>query len=445
MDASQDNVMSQSESFSNSQQQSSSVQPSQPTTSTDKSKDPQAPKRGRRTKKEMAEWRDQQKRIRLQKEQDREMAKLVKEQEKQAKKLKTSKSTRPSQSSELEDTEDRGKAFSFEDYENIMSYLEDEKNYTSIYGDGSKTAVGVKPMTKIQAFEVFATWLNQLNPDLLLNGRRLQQRITRWRKKYVETKRFEENTGAGIEELDGPQNLYDLLEEKCPCYHRLDILLGQKANVTSMYEFDHSMPSQELPQHLPNDEEDDGAVGNDNLEDEHAENHMDSSPEIFYSGWDPTQSTASADELPDSLSLPNSTPTPQSMNFPSLSSLDLAGYRPAQAHSQAPAANLHNSQTRAGSTSGQSRPQATPTPSERGRNSSRGRGRPTPIGKTGSMANAQSAPPQVAPKATLAAAFSNSTDTRFQMVESQMNMERERMNREDARAQRKDDQERTSK
>ncbi|EFP90614.2 hypothetical protein PGT21_003904 [Puccinia graminis f. sp. tritici] len=227
----------------------------------------------------------------------------------------------------------------------------------------------------------------------------------------VETKRFEENTGAGIEELDGPQNLYDLLEEKCPCYHRLDILLGQKANVTSMYEFDHSMPSQELPQHLPNDEEDDGAVGNDDLEDEHAENHMDSSPEIFYSGWDPRQSTASADELPDSLSLPNSTPTPQSMNFPSLSSLDLAGYRPAQAHSQAPAANLHNSQTRAGSTSGQSRPQATPTPSERGRNSSRGRGRPTPIGKTGSMANAQSAPPQVAPKATLAAAFSNSTDT----------------------------------
>ncbi|EFP84020.2 uncharacterized protein PGTG_09733 [Puccinia graminis f. sp. tritici CRL 75-36-700-3] len=75
MDASQDNAMSQSESLSNSQQQSSSVQPGQPTTSTDKSKDPPAPKRGRRTKKEMAEWRDQQKRIRLPKEQDREMAK----------------------------------------------------------------------------------------------------------------------------------------------------------------------------------------------------------------------------------------------------------------------------------------------------------------------------------------------------------------------------------
>ncbi|KAA1065846.1 hypothetical protein PGT21_012771 [Puccinia graminis f. sp. tritici] len=213
-----------------------------------------------------------------------------------------------------------------------------------------------------------------------------------------------------IEELDGPQNLYDLLEEKCLCYHRLDILLGQKANVTSMYEFDHSMPSQELPQHLPNDEEDNGAVGNDNLEDEHTENQMDSSPEIFYSWWEPTQST-SADNLPDLLYLPNSTPTPRGLNFPSLSSLDLAGYCPSQVPSQAPAAKLHNGQTQAGSTAGQSRPQATPNPSEQGTNSSRGRGRPTPIGKTSSMSSAQSAPPQVAPKATLAAAFSNSTDT----------------------------------
>ncbi|KAA1064615.1 hypothetical protein PGT21_009558 [Puccinia graminis f. sp. tritici] len=168
---------------------------------------------------------------------------------------------------------------------------------------------------------------------------------------------------------------------------------------------------------------------------------MDSSPEIFYSGWDPTQST-SADELPDSLSLPNSTPTPRGLNFASLSSLDLAGYHPSQAPSQTPAANVHNSQTQAGSTAGQSSPQATPTPSERGRNSSRGRGRPTPIGKTGSMSSAQSATPQVAPKATLAAAFSNSTDTRFQMVESQMTMERERMQHEDARADKKDERER---
>ncbi|EHS64050.1 hypothetical protein PGT21_012766 [Puccinia graminis f. sp. tritici] len=63
MDASQDNSMSQSESLSNFKQQSSGVQPSQPTTSNDKSQNPQAPKRGRRTKKEMAEWRDQQERI----------------------------------------------------------------------------------------------------------------------------------------------------------------------------------------------------------------------------------------------------------------------------------------------------------------------------------------------------------------------------------------------
>ncbi|EHS64051.1 uncharacterized protein PGTG_22106 [Puccinia graminis f. sp. tritici CRL 75-36-700-3] len=74
-----------------------------------------------------------------------------------------------------------------------------------------------------------------------------------------------------------------LITQRPPTSTTNHSLAKKKANVTSMYEFDHSMPSQELPQHLPNDEEDNGAVGNDNLEDEHTENQMDSSPEIFYS------------------------------------------------------------------------------------------------------------------------------------------------------------------
>ncbi|KNZ52411.1 hypothetical protein VP01_358g6 [Puccinia sorghi] len=59
---------------------------------------------------------------------------------------------------------------SSEDYENAMTYLEDAKNYTALFGDAAKTSIGVKQMTKAQAFEVFATWLNQLNAGLMLNG-----------------------------------------------------------------------------------------------------------------------------------------------------------------------------------------------------------------------------------------------------------------------------------
>ena len=63
-------------------------------------------------------------------------------------------------------------------------------------------------MTNCQAFEVFSAWLNQLNPDLLLNGRRQQKQIDRWKKKYMDMKKFKENTGAGIENDSGPQLLY---------------------------------------------------------------------------------------------------------------------------------------------------------------------------------------------------------------------------------------------
>jgi hypothetical protein len=48
----------------------------------------------------------------------------------------------------------------------------------------------------------------------------------------METKRFEENTGAGIKNKAGPQSIYEALEKKCPCYHRIDALFQVKANVT---------------------------------------------------------------------------------------------------------------------------------------------------------------------------------------------------------------------
>ncbi|KNZ62590.1 hypothetical protein VP01_1250g5 [Puccinia sorghi] len=79
--------------------------------------------------------------------------------------------------SQPDDVEDRGKTFSQHNYENAITYLEDQKNYTLLFGEGSKTLVGVKQMTKAQAFEVFPTWSKPLNPDLMLNGQQLQQRI----------------------------------------------------------------------------------------------------------------------------------------------------------------------------------------------------------------------------------------------------------------------------
>jgi hypothetical protein len=85
--------------------------------------------------------------------------------------------------------------------------------------------------------------MNVQNPELSLSGRQLQQRINQWKKKYMDTKKFEENTGAGIENEAGPQSLYNTLENKCPCYHQIDSLLRNKENVTTMHGFNHSADS----------------------------------------------------------------------------------------------------------------------------------------------------------------------------------------------------------
>ncbi|KNZ58393.1 hypothetical protein VP01_1938g2 [Puccinia sorghi] len=117
----------------------------------------------------------------------------------------------------LDDVEDRGKTFSKDDYENAITYLKDQKNYTSLFGDGSKTLMGVKQMTKPQAFKSME-------------------------KKYMDVQNFEENTGAGIENKIGAQTLYNFLETQCPFYHRLNVLFQDKANFTALFEFNHSKP-----------------------------------------------------------------------------------------------------------------------------------------------------------------------------------------------------------
>jgi Zn-dependent M32 family carboxypeptidase len=132
----------------------------------------------RRTKAEMEIFQAKKEQQKLRKEQERAMANLKKAQAK-AQKASTqltcsscSQSWAKSQSQkQLEEFKDWGKLFVEEDYQNMITYLEDSHNYTALFGDSAKTLVGVKQMTKLQAFEVFTTWLNVQNLKLLLNGR----------------------------------------------------------------------------------------------------------------------------------------------------------------------------------------------------------------------------------------------------------------------------------
>ncbi|KAA1082876.1 hypothetical protein PGT21_018043 [Puccinia graminis f. sp. tritici] len=151
--------------------------------------------------------------------------------------------------------EDRGKNFDHKDFENICSYLETPGHYTNLFGDGQKTSVGQAKLTKAKAFDGFAVWMNSLSPDLQLSGRRLQQRLTSYKQKYIKSKNFEKKTGAGVLDKHGPQTLAETLEDMCPCHDCIDAIFRDKPNITPMHEFDHSLASATL---LPNKELTDG-------------------------------------------------------------------------------------------------------------------------------------------------------------------------------------------
>ncbi|KAA1095751.1 hypothetical protein PGTUg99_028232 [Puccinia graminis f. sp. tritici] len=55
---------------------------------------------------------------------------------------------------------DANPPFITEDYEHVCSYLEEESNYTQLYGDGSKTTVGTTKVTKASAYDIFAIYVN---------------------------------------------------------------------------------------------------------------------------------------------------------------------------------------------------------------------------------------------------------------------------------------------
>ncbi|EFP83356.2 uncharacterized protein PGTG_08542 [Puccinia graminis f. sp. tritici CRL 75-36-700-3] len=141
---------------------------------------------------------------------------------------------------------DTNPPFNTYDYENVCSYLEEEANYTRLYGDGSKTTVGKTKVTKGAAYDM---------------------------KQFMKAKDFAENTRARIEEGDGLPTLAELLEKKWPCYERMYAIFGGKANMTPLAQFDSGVGA-DLYAESTNARD----VDNPSL-----------SPEVFFSGWEESE------------------------------------------------------------------------------------------------------------------------------------------------------------
>ncbi|KAA1132912.1 hypothetical protein PGTUg99_021241 [Puccinia graminis f. sp. tritici] len=247
-------------------------------------------KRSRRTQKEMAVYRAEQVQI-----------KKLKDQQKRSKSrgrvghprrstqssigANTMEPSAPASSQPL--VADINPPFNTDDYENVCGYLEEEANYTRLYGDGSKTTVGVTKVTKAAAYDIFAIFINDnSNHRLRLTGSQLRQRVDGYKKRFMKAKEFAENTGAGLEEGDGLPTLAEVLEKKCPCYKRMYAIFGGKANVTALAQFDSGI----------------GADLYDVTTNARDPEDRESSPEVFLSGWEESQ----RDRLPSELNTPSS-------------------------------------------------------------------------------------------------------------------------------------------
>ncbi|PLW17636.1 hypothetical protein PCASD_15725 [Puccinia coronata f. sp. avenae] len=148
-------------------QPSNSMNPSNQSSTTQK-------KRPRRTKAEMAAYREELACAKKLKAAEKEKAKAKKKAPRPCSKAAQSRAPAPAgtQSANSDDLPDSNGPFILDDYANICSYLADEH--------------------------------------------------------------WAENTGAGVEERDGTAIFNEALEARCPCYDRLYAIFGAKANITPL-------------------------------------------------------------------------------------------------------------------------------------------------------------------------------------------------------------------
>ncbi|KAI9624917.1 hypothetical protein KEM48_008639 [Puccinia striiformis f. sp. tritici PST-130] len=94
------------------------------------------------------------------------------------------------------DVSDGSPLFQHDDYGLVCTYLENPKNFTEIHGNGSRTTVGPKCITKGAAYERFAIYMNDSSRSgLTLNGKLLRQRIVAYKKKFLMPRRHRTQPG----------------------------------------------------------------------------------------------------------------------------------------------------------------------------------------------------------------------------------------------------------
>ena len=126
-----------------------------------------------------------------------------------------------------------------EDYEIIIDWLRDKKNYVACFGDGKAPAIGRRPKAMINGYELMAIHLRNVSPTKInLTPRQMKDRFKSYKDKYKKAHTKSMSTGFGLTPAyrkAGITTIEDKLENMCPLYAEMDEIFGNRPDVNPLF------------------------------------------------------------------------------------------------------------------------------------------------------------------------------------------------------------------
>ncbi|KAL2634653.1 hypothetical protein R1flu_006132 [Riccia fluitans] len=131
-----------------------------------------------------------------------------------------------------------------EDYDVVVTYIENPEQYRDITGAGKKTRIRGSTISKVRAFDIMALALSGVNGFAQVMGEEMKKRFVRYEKMYKDTRRWKDSTGTGLTDVEIQKGL--TMEEKlnklCPHFRRMDALYGKHPNIVPCVEESVGLP-----------------------------------------------------------------------------------------------------------------------------------------------------------------------------------------------------------
>ncbi|KAL3680853.1 hypothetical protein R1sor_023809 [Riccia sorocarpa] len=132
-----------------------------------------------------------------------------------------------------------------QDYEMIVTYLENPDNFVAINGCGRKTRITGKTLTKVTAFGHMAVTLCAQG-FVKYSGVIMGKKVARYISTYKNARTFYLGTGSGLTEAEiaAGLTLEQKMNAKCHYFFRMHALYGARANVEPHAVGDAGLPAE---------------------------------------------------------------------------------------------------------------------------------------------------------------------------------------------------------